>query len=345
MSMTARSCVALLFCAALSACSGGSDNKPAPPPAGSAPSPAPAPPPPALASGPFTVSGTVATVRGVSGAYITAYDTAGKSCGTAISGSDGRYTLAGTCAFPVVLFADTPAGNDTERRPGVRGEGTEAYAFISSLSTGDQAFSVDLTPISTAVTVLALGRRAAPLQANSKALLTDVRRDAALAKVKEALSPFLGAMSAPDVNLLSGSFAGDAPLRRLASLVSFSFDRVETAKQNLFKFFIATEHRPIVLVSNDGRPIEDASFDPGLGIKPADVNISRFSSGITVAAELAVLMQGSPLRSLPLDTCFLHNASKSVDAVYDLPVALPSGFNAPLSDVRVLRVNTFTRRS
>lgn len=357
-SAVASSVLAIILPAILASCGGGggggaADKTPATPPAAPASAPAaPASAPvtpdkPLNVASNFTVGGSIASDKPYGGAVVNAYDAVGKLCSTTMADSKtAAYSLAGKCLFPIVISADLPDGNDVLPLPsGVKGEGRQWYVTIPEILKDGQSFTADVTPITTAATVLALGRLPTVTLPNTKSALTVQRLADGYAKIAEALQPFLLATGATAGDLTAAPQAG-SPLAKLLLLVRPLTVRIDSTKQTIVKFQSATEHRPIVLVLTDGNPVTAAYIDSGLGMKVDDVSKDELKAGLTLLPELQEAMNtfaASPTSILDR-ACFLHNGLSTPEAIYDLPPTWTLG-GSVVENPRILRINTYTNLS
>ena len=292
----------------------------------------------------FTVTGAVAGDKVYGGSVVNAYDAAGKLCLTSKADeTTGAFSLAGKCLFPIVISADLPDGNDTLPLPdGVKGEGRQWYATLPEILKDGQSYSADLTPFTTAATVLALGRLPAVALPNARTALTAARLADGYAKIAEALQPFLTATGATAADLAAAPAQG-SPIAKVLQLVRPQTVRIDSTKQTLIKFQSATEHRPIVLALTDGNPVTAAYVDTGLGMKLEDVSQDELTAGLALLPELQTALNSfisSPV-SLIDSSCFMHNGLFSPDAIYDLPPTW-SLATVQIENPKILRINTYT---
>ena len=326
----------LMAAVAMASCGGGGTPEPVPTTGVSTP-PAEAKPLTGLQE--FTVTGTVYDEGAVKNAKVTAYATTGAQCGSAKTDDKGGYEITGTCVFPVVLAGDVPDANDTS---GAGGEGRKLFATIPVIMTKKESFAVNLSGASTAVTLLAVGKTPEPGTATAASVLTAERQTKAVAKVKEVADAIAKKLGHTEVDLLKGSTEGGA-LADLLTMAPVSFERIDSTKQTVVRFHVATEHRPVALVYTDGKGVDEAVVDTGLGISTEAIDENSLKAGLAVVKALKQELGagGWNLESM-LDSCFLHNGGNSINDLLDLPgSSSPAGGSGVVENVKVLRLNTY----
>lgn len=330
----------IMACAILSACGGGGGGDKAVT-GNTTPSSAPTP---ITAATAFTANGLIGPGPNLMGSLVTAYDSVGKPCGTSVpADATGKYSISGKCTFPIVLYADLPDGNDEFPLPeDAKGEGRKYFNFVSEITSKGQNFTLNLTPITSIVTDLALGRQPVIGVANTKTVLNEARRADAEAKVAESLKVFAETLQAVNTNYSTADISEGSPLSKLLKFVQISYERVDSTKQNYIRFHAPSEHRPVVLVATDGKPIADAYIDSGLGVAADTVDKANLQIAYDTNAEIqAMFTKNSSYSSLPLDSCYLHNGSKILQSLFDVPVGWAPDFKTSFENIRLLRLNTY----
>ena len=292
----------------------------------------------------FTVTGAVASDKAYGGAVVSAYDSSGKLCATTKADEKtAAFSIGAKCLFPIVISADLPDGNDTLPLPdGVKGEGRQWYATVPEIIKDGQAYVTDVTPLSTAATVLALGRLPAATLPNARTVLTPARIADAYTKISDALRPFMAATGATAADLPNAP-KDASPMAKVLQLVRPLTVRIDSTKQTLVKFQSATEHRPIVLALTDGNPVTAAYIDTGLGMKIEEVSQDELRAGLTLLPELQSAMNSfvAAPTSILDSACFMHNGLSGPDAIFDLPRTWKLG-SVQIENPRILRINTYT---
>jgi hypothetical protein len=344
----------LLAAVTLASCGGGgggSSTTPVAAPAGSTQS---AEPKALTGIQAFKVMGTVYDEGAVASARVTAYGTTGTACGNATTDDKGVYEISGSCKFPVVIAADVPDANDTS---GAGGEGRKLFATIPAIMTKDESFDANLSGASTAVTLLAIGKTPEPGTATPASVLTADRQTKAVAKVKEVVDAIAAKMGYTQVDLLKGSTEVGEPLGDLLTMSPVSFERIESTKQTIVRFHVATEHRPVALVYTDGKGVDEAFVDTGLGTSTQAIDEQALRAGLaTVTAMKQDMAGGGWVVEGMLDSCYLHNGGTSASDLIYLPnvgqstaaaasrqrvTSLGMAGQGVIENVKVLRLNTY----
>lgn len=326
--------------ALLTACGGGGTPAPSPTP-GPAPAPGSNDPKPLTGPQDFTVEGVVYDEGVVKAAKVTAYSTAGVACGSATADESGKYKVTGKCTFPVVLAADVPDANDTSGEA-TSGEGRKLFASLPVIMNKNEAFEANLSQASRAVTLLAAGKVPEPGTTTPATVLTVERQAKAVEKVKSIAEVIATKLGYSSIDLLKGSTKDGEALGDVLRMAPMSFERIESTKQTVIRFHVVTEHRPIALVYTDGKSIEEAVVDTGLGMSTEEIVGSRLKDGLATANELkAEIGSGAwPIDALT-DACFLHNGGTSIRWLLDAAEGFPSQPNASAENVKLLRLNTY----
>lgn len=301
----------------------------------------PADPKPLTGPQDFTAEGVVYDEGVVKSAKVTAYSTAGEACGSATTDDSGKYKVMGKCTFPVVLAADVPDANDTTGEA-TSGEGRKLFASIPVIMKKNEAFEANLSQASRAVTLLAAGKLPEPGTTTPSTVLTVERQAKAVEKVKSIAEVIAKKLGYSSIDLLKGSTQDGEALGDVLRMAPMSFERIESTKQTVIRFHVVTEHRPIALVYTDGKTIDEAVVDTGLGMSTEDIVEPRLKEGLATANELkAAIGNGSwPIEVLK-DACFLHNGGTSTQWLLDAPEGFPSEANASAENVKLLRLNTY----
>jgi hypothetical protein len=292
----------------------------------------------------FHVSGKVGPGTNIASARINAYDAAGNTCGLPVlSDSNGNYYFSAKCTFPIVIFADLQDGNDAGvLTNGATGEGRKYFNYLSEIRKDGSSFIANLTPTTAAITTLALSRIPVPGVANPVTFLNESRRADAHVKIKEALDGFAKGLALAIPDYLSADIAAGSAMEKLFSVVKISFERIDSTKQNVFRFKTPSEHRPVVLVSTDNNPLLSAYFDSGLGILPTQIDGTNLQTAQQADSEIKVLMAGASFNNFAsIDPCFLHNGTNNSNALFDVPIGWASAFNTTFENITLLRLNTY----
>jgi hypothetical protein len=293
----------------------------------------------------FNITGAIGPGANTGQARVLAYDSAGTACGSPIlTDSAGNFSFTAKCAFPIVLFADLPDGNDGSTLPaGATGEGRKFFNFVSEITKDGQSFVTNLSPTSSAVTMLALGRLPAPGSANLSAALNETRRSSAHAKIQEGLDPIAAALGLTIPDYLTADLSSTGSLGKLLSVVQISLERIESTKQTLIRFHIPSESRQVVLVATDAVPLASTYYDSGLGNLPSTVAAPALQAAAASYAEITSLLSGVSASNLSsMDSCFLHNGSNLPMSMFDVPVGWGPQFISAFENVSLIRYNTYT---
>lgn len=279
------------------------------------------------------LAGTVATGAPLPGTPITVYDASGKVCSQTTSNASGAYSIAATCAFPVMVVADTPEL-----------EGKALYTLIPTITSEGQSVRANLTPITSTITQLVLKALPRLGAALSKDLVNQTNLDAANAKVHEVLDPLLQQMGAGPQDFLGGQIVVGQGQDLLMDSMTITYENIPSTYQNLFRFQLASEHRPLVLVHNTRQAITTATVDPGLGVAPELVSAANLTATQTAYAEIRTFLENktsSQVSALVDPSCYLHNGATSTKVLFDVtdggPIPLTSVFNTQL-----INYNTYT---
>lgn len=327
--------------AVLTGCGGGGGATTATP-NGTGASPAtPVEPKPLTGPQDFTVEGVVHDEGIVKRAKVTAYSTTGASCGAATADDAGKYKISAKCTFPVVLAADVPDANDASGEA-TTGEGRKLFAAIPVIMTKNEAFEANLSPVSRAVTLLAAGRVPEPGTTTPATVLTLERQAKAVEKVKTIVEVIARKLGYSSIDLLKGSTADGEALGDVLRMAPMSFERIDSTKQTVIRFHVVTEHRPVALVYTDGKSIDEAFVDTGLGIDTEAVDEPRLKAGLATvnALKAEVGAGGWPVDAM-LDNCFLHNGGTRVDSLFDSVGGFVTDASGGVDNVKVLRLNTY----
>lgn len=325
---------------ALGGCGGGGTEPPAPPAGGGGPV-TPSEPKPLTGPQDFTVSGVVNDEGAVKGARVTAFSTAGAECANTVTDDSGKFELAAKCTFPVVLAADIPDANAKSGEV-TAGEGRKLFAALPVIMTKAEKFEANLSAVSKAVTLLAAGKTPEPGTTTPAAVLNVERQAKAVEKVREIVEAIAQKLGYSSVDLLKGSTADGEALGDVLRMAPVSFERIESTKQTVIRFHVVTEHRPVALIYTDGKSIEEAKVDTGLGIDTGAIDATRLKAGLATVNALKTDIGGGgwPIASL-VDSCFLHNGGQTVEFLLDSEGGFVGDGGASAENVKVLRLDTY----
>jgi hypothetical protein len=263
---------------------------------------------------------------------VAVYNAAGKQCASGRTDSNGQYTLSGDCTGPVIVMADTPEL-----------EGKALYALVPNATKGERVVR-NLTPITSAIAQLVIGAVPVVGAALNKTTVTAPNVEAATQKVQAVLAPVVEGMGLPSQDFTQGPIVVGQGQDLLLDLLTVTSELIPTTSQHLIRFQLATEHRPIVLVRNTRKAIELAEVDPGLGVDLELVDASRLRAVLPQINEIRGTFEGmSAIEMLGrLDDCYLHNGSRNLPALYDMPAPFTVHPATSVSNVRVVNYNTRT---
>jgi hypothetical protein len=278
-------------------------------------------------------SGTAATGAPVSNAPITAYDAKGKPCGTAVTSSQGTFSITSKCQFPVLIAADTP---DLQ--------GREVYAIVPTIESDGQSVPVNVTPMTTALLFLTNGSMPAVGSVLSATNITKVKLAAAQAKINELLQPILTNLSIANAqDFQSGPITVGQEQDLFLDQVTIAYEKVTSTGQAIMRFSFPSENRPIALVMDTSDPAS-LRVDAGLGITPVDVDVNRLRKAKALIPDISSMINGKTSAQINANTdpCFLHNGQTDTSndkIIFD--AAMPWNSIVPVaSNVRLIRYNT-----
>lgn len=280
------------------------------------------------ASNTFSASGSVASTKLLASTTVTMYGVDGKPCANTTSDSRGEYSIEATCKGPVLLVADTPEMT-----------GKEVYGLAATSGA-----RVNLNPFTMAAAQLALGASPSTGAALNGNLATNDRIAAANAKVGELIQPIATKMGLGAVDFMGGALASGAGAALLLDVATVTSEVVSSASKQLVRIQLASEHRPVVIARDTRQDLSTASVDSGLGIAVDLIDQSRLQAMRDVLAELRADFEGASVDRVAsrIDGCYLHNGSRALRELYDMPEPFNVSPATTVSNVRLQRYNIYT---
>ncbi|MEO8152485.1 MAG: hypothetical protein ABI605_05395 [Rhizobacter sp.] len=276
------------------------------------------------------VSGAVATGDLLPGTPVTIFNAAGSVCAQANTNANGQFVVSAKCVFPLLIAADTPEL-----------EGKGLFTIIPTITVDGQRVAANLTPITSVITQLVIGGLPKLGAALSKKVASADNLAAANAKVHEVLDPLLLSMGSSNQDFLAGQIVKGVGQDMLMDNIAITFEAVASTSQNIYRFNVLSEHRPIVLIHDTKQAITTAHLDLGLGVAPDAVNATRLQSAHTTINEVRGAFEGLSLTQFRAksDSCFLHDGVANPNVL-----SSPWAFSpvSQIANVRLLGINTYT---